>query len=62
MEILLEEETRKSRILIDSASLIEVLRGLGPTIFDVFKVARFVTWLEKHVSDHNSVPMTGAYI
>ncbi len=57
MEILLKEESRQSRLSIDNESLVEVLCGLGPTIFRTFKVARFVDWLEKHVSDH--VPLTG---
>ncbi len=52
MEILLEEETRQSRLSIDDGSLVEILRGLGPTIYDEFQVARFVDWLEKRVSDH----------
>ncbi len=56
MEILLEEATSQSRLSIDGGSLAEVLRGLGPSIFDEFRVARFVDWLEKRVSDH--VPLT----
>ncbi len=56
MEILLEEETQQSRLSIDDGSLVEVIRGLGPTIFDTFEVARFVAWLEKRVSDQ--VPLT----
>ncbi len=56
MEILLKDKTRQSRLSIDDGSLVEVLRGLGPTIFRTFEVARFVDWLEKYVSDH--VPLT----
>ncbi len=57
MEILLGGGTQQSRPLIDGRSLVEVLHGLGPSIFHLLKVARFVDWLEKHVSDH--VPLTG---
>ncbi len=56
MEILLNEGTRQSRLLIDGGFLVEVLRGLGPTIFDKLQVAHFVGWLEKRVSDH--IPLT----
>ncbi len=56
MKMLWEEETRQSRFSIDAGSLVEVLRGLGSTIFYGFQVARFVYWLEKCVSDH--VPLT----
>ncbi len=46
MEILLEE----TWIFVEGKSPAEVLRGLGPTIFDGFRFARFVTWLEEYVS------------
>ncbi len=56
MELLLGEKTRHSRLLVDDGSLAEVLRGLGPIIFDGCDISRFVNWLEKRVSDH--VPPT----
>ncbi len=55
MEILLKE----TRFSIDDGSLAEILRGIGPTIFQELSASdatRFVDWLEKHVSDH--VPLT----
>ncbi len=47
---------KRSRLVIDEGSLVEVLRGLGPTILLEPRggmrkpVAHFVEWLEKHVS------------
>ncbi len=50
------EKTKQSRLLIDDGSLVEVICGLGPTIFRDLNVTRFANWLEKHVGDH--VPLT----
>ncbi len=55
MDILFEE-ARPSRLVIDDGSLVEVLRGLGPTIFELSQIALFANWLDKHVSDH--VPLS----
>ncbi len=55
MEIALK--VGQSRPLIDDdRSLVEVLRGLGPTIFEEFQVVGFVNWLDERVSDYG--PLT----
>ncbi len=55
MKILLKKGTKRNTLLIDDGPLVEVLRGLGPTIFqgvEMSKVAIFVDWLERNVSQH----------
>ncbi len=58
MQILFRERSgQRRRLLIDDGSLVEVFRNLGPVIFrDIRhgatnKVAHFIDWFEKHVSD-----------
>ncbi len=58
MEVLLNE-ARRNGLSIADESLVGVLRGLGPSIFHEFAVARFLDWLDKFVSDHVLLNLMG---